>query len=175
MSPERSVSCAEMERMMKVQEVDFESHGREFEVVGGSRDHRRLRPDHEAVAGALPRQWVRRTVRPPQAAAEPETDGSEDSGKGTAGVSGEILRFQRAAFLRETGRRTRRADQLYVGEDGAARSRTGEQAAAARNAPATATAAAVARDAAAHRCEQARLVWGWAVLRSDHHPGRCHQ
>ena len=39
---------------------DIERHCREFEVVGGSRDHRRLRPDHEAVAGALPSQWVRR-------------------------------------------------------------------------------------------------------------------
>jgi transposase len=26
----------------------------------------------------------------------------------------------------------------------------------------------------AHRCQQACLVWGWALLRSDHHPGRCH-
>ena len=32
-----------------------------------------------------------------------------------------------------------------------------------------------ARDAAANPCQQACLVWGWAVLRSDPHPGRCHQ
>src|SRR5713226_2620933 len=101
--------------------------------------------------------------------AESETDCHEDSGKGAAVISGEILRFQRAAFSREAGRGARRPDQLHVGEDGAARSRTGEQAAAARDAPATASTAAVARDATAHRCQQACLVWGWAVLRSDHH------
>src|SRR5579864_5440509 len=130
-------------------------------MVGGGRDHRRLRPDHAAVAGALPRAWLRRTLRPPQAAAEPETDCPEDSGKGAAVISGEVLRFQRAAFSREAGRGARHPDQLHVGEDGAARIGTGEQAAAARDAPATASTTAITRDAAAHRCQQACLVWGW--------------
>src|SRR5271157_4224519 len=38
-----------------------------------------------------------------------------------------------------------------------------------------AAAATAAGDAAAHRHQQTCLVWGWAVLRSDHDSGRCHQ
>src|SRR5262249_42526265 len=36
-------------------------------------------------------------------------------------------------------------------------------------------AAAIAGDVTTHRRQQACLVWGWAVLRSDHSVGRCHQ
>src|SRR5262249_35359227 len=67
--------------------------------------------------------------------------------------------------------RARHGDPLHVGEAGAARSRTGEEATATRDAPA---AAAAARDAAAHRCEQACLDWGWAAPRSDHDSERGH-
>ena len=47
------VSSAEMERMMKVQEVILKAMAGKPEVVGSCRDHRGIRPDHAAVAGAL--------------------------------------------------------------------------------------------------------------------------
>ena len=50
-------------------------------MVGGGRDYRGLRPDHEAVARALPRRRVRRTLRPPQGAAESQTDSVPGSRK----------------------------------------------------------------------------------------------
>jgi hypothetical protein len=78
-------------------------------------------------------------------------------------------------FHEKAGGSTRHRAQLHVGEAGLARCGVGEQAAAAREAPAEAAAAAVAGDVVAHRCQQACLVWGWAVLRSDHDPGRRHQ
>ena len=41
-------------------------------MVGGGRNYRGLRPDDEAVAGTLPRGWLRRTIRSAQASAQPE-------------------------------------------------------------------------------------------------------
>src|SRR5580658_10150100 len=95
---------------------DFESDGREPEVVGSGRDHRGFRPDDEAVAGALPGGWLRWALRSPEAAAESEAGCSEDSRNGVAVISGEVLRFQRAAFPRKADRGTLYPDQLHVGE-----------------------------------------------------------
>src|SRR5690242_15615089 len=84
-----------------------ESHGREAEVVGSGRNHRSHGPDHAAVAAALRRARLRRPVRLPQRATEPEADRGREAGKGAHVVSGAVFRLQRAALPRETARTTR--------------------------------------------------------------------
>src|SRR5215472_7597700 len=137
---------------------DFESDGGKPEMVGGGRDHRGDGSDDAAVAGTLPKEWLRRFVRLPEEAAEPEADCRGETGGGAPVVPGEVFRFQCAAFSREAGRRARHPAELHMGKAGAARSRAGGEAAAARNASATSSPAAVTGNAAAYRCQPACLV-----------------
>src|SRR6516225_5267144 len=55
---------------------------RPFALV--AHDHRRVGPDHEAVAGTLPRARLRRVVRPAQATTKPETDSPANGRDGIA-------------------------------------------------------------------------------------------
>src|SRR5215510_2868493 len=110
---------------------DFEGDGRQAQVVGSSRNYRHLRPVDEAVAGALPGVWLRRAVRSAERAAESQAGAAEDRRGSAAAISGEVLRFQRAALPREVSGRARHRAELYMGEDGAARLGAGGQAAAA--------------------------------------------
>ena len=84
-----------------------------------------------------------------------------------------VLQLYREKYFDFNVRRHR--DQLHVGEAGAPGRWAGEEAEPAWDAPAATAAAVAARDATAHRCQQARLVRGWAAQRSDHDFGRCHQ
>src|SRR5207247_2254425 len=157
-----------MERMMKVQEVILKAMAGSLkwweaaEIIGVSdRTMRRWRERYQehGYDGLYDRRKG------------PETSSAEDGREGAAALPGEVFRFQRAPFSREADRGAQHRDQLHVGEDGTARSGTGEPAAAARNTSASSSPASAARNAAAHRCQQTRLVSGWPSLGPNHHSG----
>src|SRR5580704_16844519 len=57
-----------------------EGDGGEAEMVGGGRDHRGDRPDHAALAGAVPGARLQWAVGPPQAEPQPEADPGSGAG-----------------------------------------------------------------------------------------------
>src|SRR5215472_11403372 len=91
---------------------DLESDGGKPEVVGGRRNHRGDGPDDAEVAAAVRGGRLRWPVRLSQAPAKPQTDPVGDRGEGAAVLSGEVFRFQRAAFPRKAGRGTGHPTQL---------------------------------------------------------------
>ena len=100
------VSSAEMERMMKVQEVILKAMAGSLkwweaaEIIGVTdRTMRRWRERYEEFG--YDGLYDRRKRRP-----SPKRVPLKTAGNGAAAVSGEVLRFQRAAFSREAGRRS---------------------------------------------------------------------
>src|SRR5437870_10996561 len=79
-------------------------------------------------------------------------------GAGAGTVPGEVFRSEPAAFSREAEGRAPDRTQLQLGEGRAARRRTGGAGTEARGAPQTATAAAAARHAVAHRWQSSPLA-----------------
>src|ERR1700680_3532438 len=83
---------------------DFASAGEKDYLVAGGRDHRHQRPADASLVPALPRIWLRRAVRPPPRATEPQTRGRGDGRADARTVSRPLLRSKRAALLREVAR-----------------------------------------------------------------------
>ena len=155
---EQQIPAAEMERMMKIQEVILKAMAGKLKWWEAAEIIGRDGPDDAALAGAVSGARLQRIVGLPQATAEPEAGAGGRAGAGAAAVPGAVLRFQRAALSREAARGTRDPAQLQVGEDGAAGSGVGEEAQEAGIASQAAAAAAVAGDDAAHRWQRASLV-----------------
>jgi hypothetical protein len=157
-----------MERMMKVQEVILKAMAGSLkwweaaEIIGVTdRTMRRWRERYEA--GGYDGLYDHRQRRP-----SPKRVPLQTAEKGAAALPEKYFDFNVRHFHEKLSEEHGGEDQLQVGEDGAARSGTGEEAAAAWNPPAASAAASAAWDAAAHRCQQACLVREWAVLRSDY-------
>src|SRR6266446_2682533 len=90
-----------------------------------------------------------------------------------AAVQRDVLRPEHPALPREVGGGARHPTELYVGAKGAAGSRIGGPRQEATQASAAEGASTVGGDAAAHRWEQASVVWGRALVRLDRDSGRC--
>src|SRR6476619_2879902 len=137
------ISSAEMERMMKVQEVILKAMAGSLkwweaaEIIGVSdRTMRRWRERYQEVG--YDGLYDRRKHRP-----SPKRVPLKTAETVLQLYREKYFDFNVGAFPREVDRGARRSAQLHVGEDGAARSGTGEETAAARDASAAASAATV--------------------------------
>ena len=153
-----SYTQAAVERAMKVQEVILRAIAKKItwwqaaEIIGIS--DRQMRRWHEryeefGFRGLFDRRRGKPSPKKvPLAVVE----------KVLGAVSGEVFRSERAALSREAARGSPGGDQLQLGERVAARGGDGGQGAQAWGASQVASATSVARDAAAHRRQQASLA-----------------
>ena len=119
----RRISAAEMERMMKIQEVILKAMAGKLkwweaaEIIGVTdRTMRRWRERYQehGYSGL----WDYRKRRP-----SPKRIAVASAGAGAPAVPGEVFRFQRAAFSRKAAGRARDRAELHVGENSACRKR----------------------------------------------------
>src|SRR6202162_443022 len=137
-----------------------EGDGEEDPLVGCSRDHRGHGPDDAAVAGAAGSRRIFGAGGPAQGEAERQAGATGPGGGSAAAVPGSVFRFEHPALPREAERRARHRVELYLGAEGVAGSGLGGARQTPGKAPETERAAADGGDAAAHRRQQASVVWG---------------
>src|SRR5271167_383015 len=143
----------------------FTSDGEEDHLEPSGRNHWHQRPTDAPLVPALPRVWLRRDLRPPSGTAESKAGAGPDGRADARAVPGPVLRSECAALLREAARGAPHRLELYLGQDGAARGRVGEEGASAGSSSSASSAAAAARDATALGREPAPLVSGRSLVR----------
>ena len=141
MDETQQYSAAEMERMMKVQDVLLKAMAKKItwwaaaEIIGVTdRTMRRWRErlETDGYSGLADRRKGKPSA---------QADSAGDGGEGAGTVQGDLLRPEHPALPRKAARGARNRVELHLGAEGAARSRSGGQAAQARAAPAAAGAA----------------------------------
>src|SRR5581483_11696209 len=95
-----------------------EGDGQE-DQLGDGRDHRGDAAHDAALEGAAGGAWIQRPGGPAKRKGEFPARAAEDGRTGAGVVSGEVLRPERAAFPRETGRSARNPVELHVDLSGA--------------------------------------------------------
>src|SRR6185312_1187888 len=139
---------------------DIEGDGQEDQLAVGSGGHWGNAPDNATLAGTLAGAWPRRSARPAAGQTQPEARCLGHLRAGVGVVPDPLLRLQREALSREAERGTWHPAQLHLGQAGAARRGSGAAPEETRGASQEKAAQGDARNHAAHRWQQTRLVPG---------------